>query len=325
MEKISIIIPVYYNRDNLFPLYEDIRQKVLTKLDCEYEIVMVDDGSEDSSYDIICELSLKDKHIVPVKLSRNFGEHAAILAGLSKCTGTCATMKAADLQEPSELILDMLEEYRSTQAKVILAIRRDRDEEFSRKVTGDAYSAIMRKFVLPNMPKGGFDCFLIDRQVINVLNFMEEKNTTLMGQILWSGFKSSKVYYTRQRREIGKSKWTLKKKFKLFFDSIFGFSYLPINAISFMGGLFSLIAIIWLAATIIAKLVGYTSVEGYTTLMIILLLGFGMVMLSLGVLGGYIWRLFDAVRKRPPFIIDYEDEKDRKHRKKGIGGNDTFK
>lgn len=312
MEKLSIIIPVYFNHDNLLPLYEDIKQKVISKLDCEYEIVMVDDGSEDNSFDVICELSERDEHIVPVRLSRNFGEHAAILAGLSQCTGTCATMKAADLQEPSEMILDMLHKYRTTPAKVVLAIRQERDEELSRKVTGDAYSMIMRKFVLPNMPKGGFDCFLIDRQVINILNSMEEKNTSLMGQILWSGFKCEQVYYKRQRREIGESKWTLKKKFKLFFDSIFGFSYLPIKAISITGSIFFIISVIWLIYTLTAKLIGYTSVEGYTTLMIIMLMGFGLVMLSLGILGGYVWRMFDAVRNRPPYIIDFQDEKDKK-------------
>lgn len=315
MEKISIIIPVYFNHDNLFPLYEDIKEKVISKLDCDYEIVMVDDGSEDGSFDVICELKELDENIVPVRLSRNFGEHAAILAGLSRCTGTCATMKAADLQEPSEMILDMLDKYRSTPAKVVLAIRQERDEELSRKVTGDAYSMIMKRFVLPNMPKGGFDCFLIDRQVIDILNSMEEKNTSLMGQILWSGFHCEEVYYTRQKREIGESKWTLKKKFKLFFDSIFGFSYLPINIISTTGAIFFVLSILWLIFTVIEKLVGYTSVEGYTTMMIIMLMGFGLVMLSLGIIGGYIWRMFDAVRNRPPYIIDFQDDKDEKYRK----------
>ncbi|MDO4730780.1 MAG: glycosyltransferase family 2 protein [Clostridia bacterium] len=309
MEKISIIIPVYFNKESLKPLYDDMKEKVLTKLECEYEIVMVDDGSTDGSYDEICRLSKIDDKIIPVKLSRNFGQHAAILAGLSKCTGTCATMKAADLQEPSEMILDMLNKYKETSCKVVLGIRQERDESFSRVFFGDLYSAIMKKFILKNMPKGGFDCFLIDRQVIDVLNMMEEKNTSLMGQILWSGFKTEKVYYKRQRREIGKSKWTLSKKVKLFFDSIFGFSYLPINLISVAGAIFFLCAMIGLIYVLIAKVVGHIDVEGYTTIIIVLLLGFGVTMLSLGVIGGYIWRLFDAVRKRPPFIIDESPDK----------------
>lgn len=316
MDKLSIIIPVYFNHDSLMTLYEDIKEKVLSRLDCDYEIIMVDDGSEDNSFDVICKLSKIDNKIIPVRLSRNFGQHAAILAGLSKATGTCATMKAADLQEPSEMILDMLDKYRKTKCKVILAIREERDEAFNRKFFGDAYSLIMKRFILHNMPRGGFDCFLIDRQVIDILNMMEEKNTSLMGQILWSGFKTEKVYYKRQKREIGKSKWTLSKKFKLFFDSIFGFSYLPIKFISISGGIIFIFAMVWLIYTLIAKLVGHISVEGYTTIIIIMLLGFGLTMLFLGILGSYIWRMFDAVRNRPPYIIDdidLDEYKSRNH------------
>lgn len=310
MDKISIIIPVYFNHDSLMPLYNDIKEKVLSKLNCDYEIIMVDDGSEDNSFEVICKLSKIDDKVVPVRLSRNFGQHAAILAGLSKATGSCATVKSADLQEPSEIILDMLDKYRKSKHKVILAVREERDEPFGRRFFGDAYSLIMKYFILDNMPRGGFDCFLIDRQVIDILNMMEEKNTSLMGQILWSGFKSEKIYYKRQKREIGESKWTLSKKLKLFFDSIFGFSYLPIKFISVSGGVIFIIAMIWLICTLIAKIVGHISVEGYTTTIILMLLGFGLNMLFLGVLGSYIWRMFDAVRNRPPYIIDKLDLKD---------------
>ena len=131
--KLSIVIPVYFNHDNLLPLYNDLREKVLCKLDCDYEILMVDDGSKDKSYDVICELARLDTHIIPLKLSRNFGEHAAILAGLSRCSGDCAVRKAADLQEPSELILSMLEKYRDGN-KVVLATRADREEPLHRKL-----------------------------------------------------------------------------------------------------------------------------------------------------------------------------------------------
>ena len=127
MNKISIIVPVYYNQDNLLPLYADLKEKVLSKLDIEYEIIMVDDGSKDNSYQVIKELAKIDANIKPVKLSRNFGEHSALLAGLSKCTGDCAVRKAADLQEPSEVIIDMLNKYREGN-NVVLAVRADREE-----------------------------------------------------------------------------------------------------------------------------------------------------------------------------------------------------
>lgn len=172
--KLSIVIPVYFNHDNLLPLYNDLREKVLCKLDCDYEILMVDDGSKDKSYDVICELARLDTHIIPLKLSRNFGEHAAILAGLSRCSGDCAVRKAADLQEPSELILSMLEKYRDGN-KVVLATRADREEPLTQKAVSSLYAYIMKEVALPTMPKGGFDSFLIDRQIIDLLVAMKEK------------------------------------------------------------------------------------------------------------------------------------------------------
>ncbi|MBQ9832861.1 MAG: glycosyltransferase, partial [Clostridia bacterium] len=157
---------------------------------------------------------------------------------------------------------------------------------------------------LKNMPKGGFDCFLIDRKVIDVLNAMEEKNTSLMGQILWSGFRTKEVEYVRLKREIGKSRWTLSKKIKLFMDSLFGFSYFPIQFISSVGFVMFIASIIWAIIILVSKLTGNISVSGYTALSLILLGGFGTVLISLGVIGEYIWRMFDATRKRPPYIIE---------------------
>lgn len=197
--KLSIVIPVYFNHDNLLPLYNDLREKVLCKLDCDYEILMVDDGSKDKSYDVICELARLDTHIIPLKLSRNFGEHAAILAGLSRCSGDCAVRKAADLQEPSELILSMLEKYRDGN-KVVLATRADREEPLTQKAVSSLYAYIMKEVALPTMPKGGFDSFLIDRQIIDLLVAMKEKNTSLMGQVLWSGFQTATVPYIRKKK-----------------------------------------------------------------------------------------------------------------------------
>ena len=127
MKKISIVIPVYYNQDNLLPLYADLKEKVLTKLETDYELIFVDDGSKDRSFEVMQDLAKVDNKIKTIKLSRNFGEHSAILAGLSQCTGDCAVRKAADLQEPSEVIIDMLNKYREGN-NVVLAVRADREE-----------------------------------------------------------------------------------------------------------------------------------------------------------------------------------------------------
>lgn len=303
MEKLSIIVPVYYNEENLRPLYADLKKKVLDVLDCDYEIVMVNDGSKDGSYEVMQELAKADKRIKLVNLARNFGEHLATLAGFAECTGDVAVRKAADLQEPSEIILEMLEKYRAG-AKVVLAVRKDRDEPISQKLFSKIYCWMMRKFALANMPKGGFDTYMISRQVIDILVQIGEKNAPLTEQVLWSGFESEKVYYVRRKREIGKSGWTLSKKIKLTVDSLISFSYFPIRCVTVVGGISIIGSIIWAIVLLIQWMIGYITVEGYTTTILLILLAFGIIMLTLGILGEYIWRILDEVRNRPPYIVD---------------------
>lgn len=307
MKKISIIVPVYYNQGNLLPLYADLKEKVLTKLDTEYELIFVDDGSKDKSYEVMKDLAKVDKNIKLVKLSRNFGEHSALLAGLSQCTGDCAVRKAADLQEPSEVILEMIKKYKEGN-KVVLAVRADREEPITQKAFSNLYAFLMRKLALHNMPKGGFDTFLIDRQVIDVVVKMQESNTSLMSQILWAGFETATVPYVRKKREIGKSRWTLSKKIKLVYDSLLSFSYFPIKLITTAGFLSFLIAIILLIVIVYKRMTGIIDVEGYTSIIMIMLMGFGIIMLSIGILGEYLWRTYDAARNRPPYIIEKGDK-----------------
>ena len=302
MAKLSIIIPVYFNEMNLHDLYDDLKSKVLDKLEA-YELVFVDDGSKDSSYTILKEIQALDSNVMLVKLSRNFGSHSAILAGLIHSTGDCAVMKAADLQEPSTMILEMYEKWLQGN-NVVLAIRKDRQEPWLQKTISNLYYKVMRKIALKSMPDGGFDCFLIDRKVIKVLELMDEKNSTLMGQILWAGFKTDKIYYTRLQREKGKSRWTLSKKIKLFVDSILAFSYFPIRFISTMGILTFFGTIIWLLYILYAKFFIGIEVEGWTTLMITNLFFYGLILLTLGIIGEYLWRAFDAARQRPSYIVE---------------------
>ena len=302
MKKISIIVPVYYNQDNLLPLYADLKEKVLSKINIEYELIFVDDGSKDKSYEVMKNLAKLDENIKTIRLSRNFGEHSALLAGLSQCTGDCAVRKAADLQEPSEVILDMMKKYEEGN-KVVLAVRADREEPITQKAFSNLYAFLMRKLALHNMPKGGFDTFLIDRQIIDLLVKMQEKNTSLMSQILWAGFETATVPYIRKKREIGKSRWTLSKKIKLVYDSLLSFSYFPIKMITSVGFLSFFISLILLIVII--------DVEGYTSIIMIMLMGFGIIMLSIGVLGEYLWRTYDAARSRPPYIIEKVEKGDK--------------
>lgn len=307
--KLSIVIPVYYNEENLLPLYEDIKTKIIDVIDYDYEIVMVNDGSKDRSYEVMQNLAERDKHIKIVSLSKNFGSHAAILCGLAKCTGDCAVVKAADLQEPTELILEMVASWKNG-ANVVLAVREGREESKGQTLFANLYYTLVRKAALPSMPKGGFDVYLLDRKVINVLMALDERNSALTGQILWSGFRTEEVYYTRLAREIGTSRWTLKKKIGLVSDTLFSFSALPIKVVTAVGILSFLGSLIWAICVIVFKMVGMIEVSGWTTLFVFNLFSFGVMMLTMGILGEYLWRSFDASRNRPPYIVEDENELD---------------
>lgn len=307
--KVSIVIPVYFNQDNLNPLYEDIRQKLYIHTEYDWEIVMVNDGSRDESYSVMKKLAAGDSRLKIFSLSRNFGSHAAILCGLSKCTGDCAIVKAADLQEPTELVLDLLKSWEKGN-NVVLAVREGREESRRQTLFANMYYWLVRKTALPTMPKGGFDVYLLDRKVITVLTMLDEKNSALTGQILWSGFRTDRVYYTRLAREIGTSRWTLKKKIRLVTDSLFSFSTLPIKVVTIIGTFSFIGALIWAVFEVIFNLLGMIKVSGWSTLFIFNLFSFGVIMLTLGILGEYLWRTFDASRNRPPYIIEDDNEKE---------------
>lgn len=306
MSKLSIVVPVYYNEDTLMDLYQDMKKKILGKLG-SYELVFVDDGSGDRSWEIMNEIKELDPNVHLVRLSRNFGEHAAILAGLRVCTGDCAVTKQADLQEDSELILQMYDSWKAGN-KVVLAVRRSRDESRVKVFFANLYYTLIRKFVNKNMPKGGCDCYLIDRKVIEVLERLDEKNSSLTLQVLWAGFRTDMVYFDRKDREKGKSRWTLAKKVKLVMDSMMSFSYAPIRLMTYVGVIFDLFALVLFVSVLVEFFTKGVPISGWASLMCVVLLSSGLILSMLGVLGEYLWRTLDASRTRPPFIIDEEKQ-----------------
>ena len=204
------------------------------------------------------------------------------------------------------MLLEMFQSWKQGN-NVVLAVREEREDK---SLFSDLYYWLTRKTALPKMPEHGFDTFLLDRKVIQVLDSLDEKNSAITdcntGQILWSGFRTAEVRYTRRQREIGRSKWTLKKKIRLVADTLFSFSTLPITMIVAIGVLSCMGAAIWIVALVITKLSVGISVEGYTSMIIFQLFSFGIIMLTLGLLGNYLWRTFDASRHRPVYIIEEE-------------------
>ena len=228
---------------------------------------------------------------------------SAVQAGLKFATGNCVGIISADLQDPPELFKDMIAMWEKGN-KVVMATRTDRKESLGQKLFSNTYYFFMNKFAIKGYPKGGFDFVLIDSQVVKELNHISEKNTNIMSLIFWLGHDRATIPYVRQKREIGKSKWTLSKKIKLFVDSFVAFSYVPIRFMSFIGFLTAFASFIYGILIILGTLMGYMSVKGWATLITFFTFFMGLIMLMLGIIGEYLWRILDETRKRPSYVID---------------------
>ncbi|NTU73984.1 glycosyltransferase family 2 protein [Candidatus Roizmanbacteria bacterium] len=301
--KLSIVVPVYYNEKNIPVTFKRLHALATSIKNMDIEYVFVDDGSGDNSYQELLKLRKHFRSVKVVKLSRNFGSFNAILAGLHYATGDCIGIISADLQDPPELFIEMVDQWRQGK-KTVMAVRKNRQDPFVSKLLSNTFYWLIRKFAIPAMPAGGFDFVLIDRLVKDTLIRMNEKNTSLMGLISWLGFESGIVYYTRTKREIGTSRWNLSKKFKYFVDTFTAFSYFPIRAISTLGFIIAVAGFIYAAFVLFNKAVFGISVQGWTSMIIVVLVISGVQLTSLGIIGEYLWRNIDETRKRPNFIVD---------------------
>lgn len=305
MPKISVIIPCYYNQDNL-PVTTKrlLDNESLFPSDTNFEYIMVDDGSKDGTLNEL--LNFKNNYpnkVKVVKLSGNFGSYNAIQAGMLHATGDCNVVIAADLQDPPELMVDMYN-YWLKGLKLVVANRNQRQDGWLNKMFAQNYQRLIRKHALPNLPKGGFDYCLFDAQLKNQVLELKETNTNSLYLLMWLNYDYVAIPYTRTEREIGKSKWTFKKRIKLFIDSFVSFSYAPLRLITVGGITLGLIALAYAFYVIINKLIGNIEVDGWTTMMVVFLLVSAFQMLALGIIGEYLWRNLEASRKRPAFIID---------------------
>jgi len=304
MGKVSIIVPVYFNEDNLrdtIPQLLDLQNKIENH---DLELIFVDDGSKDRSLEILLEFKEKNPDIIKiVKLTRNFGSMSAIQAGINVSSGDCVGVIAADLQDPPELFIDMVKQWEKGN-KAIFAVRKDRKDPKVSKIGANLFYKILQKYALPNYPKGGFDFFLIDKQIVNEIKNINEKNSNIMNLIFWLGYEYVTIPYVRKKREVGKSKWTLSKKIKLVIDSFVGFSYIPIKILPILGVIFAITSFIYGGYVFYNWVVGNVNVEGWTTTIILVTFIGGIQMVMLGILGEYLWRTLDEVRRRPGYVID---------------------
>lgn len=305
MAKISIIIPCYYNEGNIpITAKKLLENESLFDKDLEFEYVMVDDGSKDNTFSELLKFKNQYPYKVKlVKLSGNFGSYNAIIAGMEYAEGDCNVVLSCDLQDPPELIVNMYNHWKNG-IKLVLANREKRDDGLLSNFISNFYQKMIKKYGIESLPDGGFDFCLFDKAIKNEILKLKEHNTNALYLMVWMKYEYVNIPYHRQKREIGQSKWTFSKKLKLFVDTFVSFSFTPIRLITVMGIFIGLAAIIYAGIIIFERLSGNIETEGWTALMVVLLLVSSFQIIALGVLGEYIWRVLDASRKRPLYIVD---------------------
>ena len=300
-ERVSVVVPVYFNAGSLPRLAERLRS-IAASADFELEALFVDDGSADASWEEIGRICGEWPAARGIRLTRNFGSQMAISAGLAEATGQAAAVLSADLQEPPELLPEMVAAWRRG-ATAVLAVRRSRPEGLASRAAAGFYYRTLQRLAFAEMPEGGFDCFLIGRPAIDFLVDAREVHTTLPGLLLWAGFPTALVPYDRVAREEGESRWTFAKKVKYFLDAVVAFSYAPLRWMSVAGAALSALAFAYAVFLVAYKLVHGQPIQGWTSLMVAIAFFSGVQLLSLGVLGEYLWRTLDAARARRGYLV----------------------
>lgn len=300
---VSVVVPVYCNAGSLRLLHERLVSVAMAQPDYAFEFVFVDDGSFDESFVILTELAAIDTRVQVIKLARNFGSNVALAAGLSHARGDCVAMIAADLQDPPELISEMLDHWR-TGTPVVLAARRTRADPLLTRLPAAIFNRVFKRYVFKDFPENGFDFALIDRRIVDVIVSSAEKNSYIFGLIMWAGFKRAIIYYDRTERQHGQSMWTFTKKVKYFIDAFSSFSYLPLRGVSTIGMLLATCGILYALVVLFARVLGGIPVEGWSSLMVVLLITSGTQLLLLGLVGEYIWRTLEQSRARPLFVVE---------------------
>jgi len=298
----SIVAPVFNELDNLLELYRRVRE-VMSGAHETWELVLVDDGSTDGSTERILQLAKQDQHIRPVIFARNFGHQVAITAGWDYARGEAVVIIDADLQDPPEAIPDLIAKWREGY-EVVYAVRAEREgETWFKKATAALFYRIVRRITDVKIPVDTGDFRLMDRKVVEVLKTMRERHRFPRGMSAWVGFRQIGVPYKRGARHAGVTKYPFKNMLKLALNAITGFSYFPLQLATYFGFTAAGLAIIAIPVVIIMRLAGQGAFLGQaTTLIAVLFLG-GVQLISLGVLGEYLGRIYDEVKGRPLYIV----------------------
>lgn len=300
---VTVIIPIFNEYEGIPFLVDSLNEFFRVNSHVKAEVIFVNDGSRDNSVDRLVSMKHESYRAKVISFSRNFGSHAALRAGISHASGDYICFNYADLQDPLELIIQM-KEMMDKGNDIIWAHRESTKVSWGEKMFSKSYAYLMKKFAFKNFPEKGFDIVMFNKKVAAEVNKNVEANSSIFLQILGMGFKQESISYKKRERKTGVSKWTMSKKIKLFIDSFVAFSYAPIRFVTIVGIVFFIVGALWTVYIIIRKIFFQDLAAGWPALMSILMLGFGITNISLGIIAEYLWRTLDASRKRQVFIID---------------------
>ena len=300
MKLLSVILPAY-NEEKMIEKARDTLGRILSEQDIPYEIVFVDDGSKDQTWPEIEKAAEKDNHVAGVHFSRNFGKESAMMAGLASAGGDCCVVMDCDLQHPPQLIPQMWKLWQDG-VEVVEGVKSDRGKEsLGYKLSAGLFYRIMSKLIKIDMSASS-DFKLLDRKVVDVLLGLPERNTFFRALSFWAGFRTESLPYEVQERQFGKSKWSFWSLMKYAISNVTSFSTLPLQLVTVLGMISILFSVVLAIQTLVRFLMG-NSLGGFTTVILLILIIGGFLMLSLGIIGHYIARIYEEVKGRPKYII----------------------
>jgi len=302
MKKVSVIIPMYYEEEVAEECYKRLKRVLESINNYNYELIFINDGSKDKTLSILIDIANEDKNVKIISFSRNFGHQCAVTAGLQYVTGDAIVIIDADLQDPPELIPDMLKLWEDGN-EVIYGKRKSR--KGFKLLTASMFYKTLNALSDVEIPRDTGDFRLVDRKVIDVINALPEHNKFLRGLFSWVGFKQTPFEYERKERFAGKTKYPLKKMLKLAKDGIFSFSIKPLKIVGTMGTISIAISLIILIYAILSYIFDWNNLTaGWTSLMVTMTFLSGMILISLWMIGEYIGRIYDETKRRPQYIIE---------------------
>lgn len=297
---LSVILPSY-NEEKMIPVAADTISAILERENIDFELLFVDDGSKDTTWENITRAAELNKHVVGVHFSRNFGKEAAMFAGLEKASGDCCVVIDCDLQHPPEKIVEMYRLWEDGY-EVVEGIKEDRGEESGfHKFAANSFYGLISKATGMDMSSSS-DFKLLDRKVVDTLNKLPERNVFFRALSFWVGFKKATVYYSVRERTEGVSKWSTKSLIKYAITNIGSFSSAPLHIVTVLGFIMLAVAIVFSIISLVQKLTGQ-ALGGFTTVILLLMFSSSIIMISLGIVGYYIARIYDEIKGRPRYII----------------------